>query len=200
MLGYELNLCDLSSEEKEEIKGQIEVYKKMRKVLQFGDYYRTGGSVQNTSFKSFGSGFLTGRMDTSLMRACIVSEDKKDAVGFLINGMVLPNYSHTTFKMAGLKENGIYTFTQTPMKFDVRVMGDLVNTMAPIHVKQDSALHAIIAKFVKLDGEKGTYKVSGGLLNNGGISLPQSFAGTGYGENTRIYADFESRLYFVTED
>lgn len=200
VLGYELNLCDLPSEELEEIKAQIELYKKIRPILQYGDYYRLGGSVQNSSFNSFGAGFLAGRMDTSLLRACVVSEDKSSAVGFLVNGMVLPNYSHTTFKMAGLDDSRAYTFTQIPMKFDVRVMGDLVNTMAPIHVKQDSALHALIAKFVKLDGEKGSYKVSGSLLNNAGVSLPQSFAGTGYGENTRIYCDFESRMYLMTDD
>ena len=58
----------------------------------------------------------------------------------------------------------------------------------------------MVARFVKLDGETEDYRVSGSLLNNAGVSLAQTFAGVGYGENTRIYKDFEARMYFATEE
>ena len=35
------------------------------------------------------------------------------------------------------------------------------------------------------------------LLNHAGIALAQGFAGTGYGENTRLYQDFDARMYFA---
>ena len=44
VLGYECNLGDLPAEQLEEIREQIRLYKKWRKVLQFGTYYR-GGSL-----------------------------------------------------------------------------------------------------------------------------------------------------------
>ena len=39
-LGYELNLSNLSELEKEEVKEQIQRYKKVREVIQFGSFYR----------------------------------------------------------------------------------------------------------------------------------------------------------------
>ncbi|AEM79275.1 alpha-galactosidase [Thermoanaerobacter wiegelii] len=38
--GFELDLAKLSSEEKEEIKKYVEKYKEIRKLVQFGDFYR----------------------------------------------------------------------------------------------------------------------------------------------------------------
>ena len=40
VLGYELNLNDVSSEDIASVKAQIELYKSYRKTLQFGDFYR----------------------------------------------------------------------------------------------------------------------------------------------------------------
>ena len=56
-----------------------------------------------------------------------------------------------------------------------------------------------MAKFKKLDGETEEYVVKGSLLNNAGVNLTQTFAGTGFGENTRLYADFEARMYEICE-
>ena len=200
VFGYELNLCDLSADELKEIETEVEIYKGIRRTMQFGDFYRLGGSVCADSFEGYTAGFLGSRLENALLRACVVSPDKKDAVGILVNGTVRANYSHTGFRFAGLDDKALYHMVNRPRKFDVRVMGDLVNTMAPIHIKQDSALHRMVARFVKLDGETEDYRVSGSLLNNAGVSLAQTFAGVGYGENTRIYKDFEARMYFATEE
>ena len=40
VLGYECNLCDMKKEELEQIKQQVELYKKWRDVLQWGKFYR----------------------------------------------------------------------------------------------------------------------------------------------------------------
>ena len=39
----------------------------------------------------------------------------------------------------------------------IKNFGDLVNTAAPIHVKQDSLVHNVLAKFVTMPGEKEEY-------------------------------------------
>lgn len=39
----------------------------------------------------------------------------------------------------------------------IKNFGDLVNTAAPIHVKQDSLVHNVLAKFVIMPGEKEEY-------------------------------------------
>src|SRR5699024_4140374 len=40
VLGYELDLTQLSTEEKKEIKEQVNFYKQHRQLLQFGTFYR----------------------------------------------------------------------------------------------------------------------------------------------------------------
>jgi alpha-galactosidase len=78
-------------------------------------------------------------------------------------------------------------------------MGDLVNTMAPIHIKQDSLIHNVVSKFVRLDGEVEDYTIMGQVLNKAGVRLSQTYAGTGFGTNTAIYQDFDARVYMVEE-
>ena len=43
----------------------------------------------------------------------------------------------------------------------IKNFGDLVNTAASIHVKQDSLVHNVLAKFVTMPGEKEEYTARG---------------------------------------
>jgi hypothetical protein len=43
----------------------------------------------------------------------------------------------------------------------IKNFGDLVNTAAPIHVKQDSLVRNVLAKFVTMPGEKEEYTARG---------------------------------------
>ncbi|MCQ2506894.1 MAG: alpha-galactosidase [Lachnospiraceae bacterium] len=199
VFGYELNLCDLSSEEKNKIKEQVEFYKKWRHILQWGDFYRLGGKVLEESFEKYSGGFLSAKLDSTLTKNIIVSKDKKNAVGYMVNGLVNPNYAHTYFRLAGLDDDKTYFFRNSETKVDIRSLGSLINYISPIHIKQEGILHNIVAKFMKLDGEKEQYVVSGSLLNNAGIQLSQAYCGSGFAENTRKYADFDSRIYEITE-
>ncbi len=199
VFGYELNLCDLPGDEIKEIKEEVEIYKKWRKTLQFGDFYRLGGRVCEESLNKYSGGFLSARLDTTLTRNIIVSGDKSEAMGYIVNAEIHPNYAHTSFRTAGLDDGRLYHFCNRVVKHDIRRMGDLVNMISPIHIKQDGVLHNLLARFKKLDGETEEYAVSGSLLNNSGINLTQTFAGSGFGENTRLYADFEARMYEICE-
>jgi alpha-galactosidase len=174
VLGYELNLCEVSNEEFEEVKKQIEIYKKWREVFFKGEFYRVN--------------------DKEWM---VVSPDKTKAVAMIWNELCEPNTFYLRLQLAGLDPDKYYHVYNERMKHNIKLFGDLVNQVAPIHVKKDSLLHNTIAKFVKMDGEVEDYILSGRNLMAAGIKLSQGFGGTGYNDKTRLFQDFASRMYFI---
>lgn len=51
--GFELNICNMLSEEKEEIRKQIETFKEYRKIIHYGNYYRLTNPFQNHDYASW---------------------------------------------------------------------------------------------------------------------------------------------------
>ena len=176
VLGYECNLCDMKKEEVEEIKEQISLYKKWREVLQFGRFYR-------------------GRSGNLHEWTC-VSKDQSKAVGMIVQALVEPNSHFEQYFAKGLDADKKYHFYNIERKRHVKPFGDLVNMISPIHIKQDSLVHNIVDKFVKMPGEIEDYTTFGDVLMRG-VKLKGAFAGTGYDENTRLFRDFASRMYFI---
>jgi alpha-galactosidase len=174
--GYEMNLGELTGEEFSEVKRQVEAQKKWRDVYFNGDFY-----VIN---------------DNQWM---VVSEDKKKAIAVIFNKLVNPNDFFFNLKTEGLADDKIYHMYNEPLKHNIKEFGDLVNMVSPIRVKKDSLIHNVLAKVIKMDGEKEDYVVSGALLNKAGIRLTQAFGGTGYNSETRKFQDFESRIYYIEE-
>ena len=193
VLGYECNLAEMPKEDLQEIKAQIEIYKKWRETLFFGQWYRTGGSLVGDMAQA------DQTPNRNLVEWQIVAPNQTKAVAMMLQETVKSHTSHLKLRVTGLDEKKIYHVTGRTQKINILRFGGLVNMIAPIHIKQDSLMHNAIAKFVKLDGEKEDYTVSGSLLDSAGIELAQSFAGTGLGENTRVYQDFDARLYFMEE-
>ncbi|MBQ9887541.1 MAG: alpha-galactosidase [Lachnospiraceae bacterium] len=176
-LGYECDLRDLKSEEKLKIIGQINVYKKWRDVFQSGQFYRIkSGNTYEWLY---------------------VSKDKKRAVGLLVQKLVKPNTQYERFVAKGLDPDMRYRFYVIPERVDIKQFGSLVNTLAPIHVKQDSFVHNVIARAVKMSGEMEEYNATGDLLMSAGVALKQAFSGTGFNDNVRVFGDFASRMYFI---
>ena len=178
VLGYECNLCDMKKEEVDEIKEQISLYKKWREVLQFGRFYR-------------------GRSGNLHEWTC-VSRDQSKAVGMIVQALVEPNSHFEQYFAKGLDADKKYHFYNIERKRHVKPFGDLVNMIAPVHVKYDSLLHRTIDKFVKMPGEVEDYTTFGDVLMSG-VKLNSAFGGTGYDEHTRYFQDFESRMYFMEE-
>ena len=176
--GYECNLSDMKKEEAAEIKEQIALYKQWREVLQFGTFYR-------------------GRSDNLYEWTC-VSEDKSKAVGMIVQKLVEPNTHFEQYFVKGLDEEKKYHFYNIERKRSVKPFGDLVNMIAPVHIKYDSLVHKAVDKFVKMPGEVEDYTTYGDVLMSG-VKLHSAFGGTGYDENTRFFQDFESRMYFIEE-
>ena len=176
--GYECNLCDMKKEEVEEIKQQIALYKQWREVLQFGTFYR-------------------GRSDNLYEWTC-VSKDQSKAIGMIVQKLVEPNTHFEQYFAKGLNPDKKYHFYNIERKRNVKPFGDLVNMIAPVHIKYDSLVHKAIDKFVKMPGEVEDYTTYGDVLMSG-IKLTSAFGGTGYDEHTRYFQDFESRMYFIEE-
>ena len=60
---------------------------------------------------------------------------------------------YANYHAKGLSEEIRYHYYNRKLKYNVKEFGDLVNTVAPIHIRQDSLVHNMVAKFVKMDGE-----------------------------------------------
>lgn len=173
VLGYELHLGEINNEDFSAVQSQTALYKKWRDVFFFGDFYR----VTPTEWM-------------------VVSPDRRRAVAVTWNVHAEPNSFYLKLKCAGLDPKLTYHVSNIPMKHNLKQFGDLVNQVAPIHIKKDSLVHNTIAHFVKMDGETEDYTMSGAALIASGIKLCQAFGGTGYNNETRLYQDFASRMYF----
>ncbi len=177
ILGYELNLADLSRSDLNKIKEQILIYKEWREVLQKGYFYR--GIYENTH------------------EWTCVSEDQKKAVSMMFRELAVPNQTHTVFHPRGLDKKTMYSVFNIKTDLDIRQFGDLINTASPVHIRQGSQLHNILSKFVKMPGEQEDFLIPGAVLMRAGVTLSPAYAGTGFNEKTRCFPDFSSRLYFM---
>ena len=189
LLGYECNLCEMKKEELDAIRTQISNYKEWREVFQFGTFYR--GRTFDGEISALRNG------DGNFTEWTCVSKDKSRAVGAIVQKMVVPNTAYQYYQAKGLESHQKYHFYNQALKYNIKNFGGLVNMIAPIHIKQDSVIHNVAAKLVKLDGEIEEYHVYGGVLMHNGVRLKQAFAGTGYNNETRYFQDFDSRMYFM---
>ncbi|MBC2580453.1 alpha-galactosidase [Clostridium sp. DJ247] len=89
--GYELDLSKLSQEEKDTIKDQVKMYKEIRDIIQYGDFYRLLSPFDGD--------------DTAWM---FVSQDKKEAQVFYFKVLAEPNEILKILKLKGLNPNLTY--------------------------------------------------------------------------------------------
>lgn len=89
--GYELDLTALSSEEKQQLKSQVESYRKDSDLVLCGDVYR-----------------LSDAKKDNLWAVCQVSKDKKKARLVGLHGLILENARGTLLKIEGLRDDFDY--------------------------------------------------------------------------------------------
>lgn len=103
--GYELDLNELSSAEKDEIREQITQYRKFAKLIQQGLYYRlTNPQTANEGAWEF------------------VSEDRREA---LVQAVSIKKHANMTvdyIKVRGLEENTIYRETESGKLYNSTVL------------------------------------------------------------------------------
>ncbi|MCR4781433.1 MAG: alpha-galactosidase [Lachnospiraceae bacterium] len=179
-MGVECNLLDMSQSELNDLKNEIDIYKKYRETFQNGKFYR-------------------GRRG-NLLEWTVVRQDKQVAVGVIAEKLTHANNPHLTFFPKGLDPDTKYHFFNIPKDVSIKDFGDLINTVGlPIHIKQNSLVYNMIDKFRHIDGEReDTYKY-GNALMKAGQRLTQGYIGTGV-DNVRVFKGGDSRLYFMEAD
>ena len=89
--GYELDLTKITEKEKELIKEQIKVYKEIRNIVQFGDFYR-----------------ILSPFECNETAWNIVSEDKEEFVGMYFKILSEPGTAIKILKFKGLNPDYYY--------------------------------------------------------------------------------------------
>ena len=94
--GYELNLGKLSEEEKEEIRSQVEEYRKFAPLIQTGLYYRLSDPVKE-----------------EYAAWAFISEDQKEVLLNVVMQEIHGNMTVNYVKLQGLKGSVVYRDTET---------------------------------------------------------------------------------------
>ena len=89
--GYELDITKLSSEEKLELKEQINLYKEIRETIQFGTLYR-----------------LKSPFKDSEVAWMFISEDENEVVVSYVRPLALVNENFRSLKLTALDKNSKY--------------------------------------------------------------------------------------------
>ncbi|MBD1380316.1 alpha-galactosidase [Metabacillus arenae] len=84
-LGYELDLSKLTEKEKEVVKKQVSTYKEIRKLIQFGDFYRLISPFENNE-----------------AAWAFINKDKDEAIVFYFRLLSEANSPFESFKVKGL--------------------------------------------------------------------------------------------------
>ena len=180
LLGYELDLCALSAQEKAEIAQQVAFYKEHRALLQFGQFYRAC-QTQNECFWM------------------VVSAEREEALGVHFVRHNLPNQGMALLRAVGLAEEKIYTMTGSAEEAKLHQFGSLVNMISPVRLRPGSAVHTIADRVVKFPEKAVEISASGQMFLSAGFYPHQQFSGTGYVEGTRVMQDWDSRIYHWKE-
>lgn len=165
LLGYELNLDNLSDFEKQEIQQQILHYKQMRKWLISASFYR---------IRSGQNGYY------SLLA---VSKSKKEA-----SIMTFQEIYRTGRPMYVLRTRGLNPDWSYHMKS--RFCFTEAKPMRGRMVQQST-----FASTVQIPRETEDYILYGNFLNETGIRLKSDFIGHNLDEDTRYYPDYATRMY-----
>lgn len=180
LLGYELDLTALTPFDKNVIKKQIEYYKKYRKLLQFGNFYR-----------------LSSPFDKNISCWMVVSDDQKEAIVGYYQTLQHPSPGFEQIKLKGLSEDLVYEIESRPISFNIRMFGNLINKLSPVKIRNNGIVHTLISNRYEMAAEKETHEAFGDELMYSGLRLKHQFIGTGYNDETRLIGDFGSRLYHL---
>ena len=172
-LGYELDLKHLLPVEMQEIKGQIEFYKKYREIFQFGDFRR----LKNGWQVSAGGTVLAG-VFRRLVHAA-------------------PPYEQLRLK--GLDPDRRYRLRTREQKLRVGQFGSLVKHVAPVNLNPNGTVLRTADRIYAMDDGAQGCRASGRAFMSG-IMLQPLFRGTGYDTNQRTQGDFGSNLYLIEEE
>lgn len=180
VLGYELDLTQLTLAEKKIIQRQVEWYKQHRTLLQFGTLRKHQTQNGNIVWT-------------------VQNEQATEMMVLLYQPLQAPNTASDILKLVGLNDEALYTIHSRKQAISIKQFGSLVNQVSPISISEGGVLQSVIDKVYTLESEEEEYLAYGDLLQYAGIKLKQQFVATGYTNDTRVMGDFSSRLYYVQQ-
>ncbi|MCR5676138.1 MAG: alpha-galactosidase [Lachnospiraceae bacterium] len=178
-LGYECDPCDLSAEERKAIREQIVWYKEWRGVFFTGEVYRLEGDA-----------------------IAVVSGDPSDgrAAVLLLQRENRPNRPFLQLRMSGLAPEKVYHVTNEAVPVRMSDFGSLANMVSPVHVREGGLVQALGDRFYHMPSDIEDQKLPGSALCTAGIRLLPNYAGTGFGEGTRMFRTSDARLLLFTPE
>lgn len=180
LLGYEMDLSQLSTQESEVIRNQIAFYKVHRSLLQYGEFFR---------FKTIA--------DNNQAIWVVSAPDRTEMLALFFQTLNIPNPPIDILRIPIADPDLTYAVTPRRERIDLKSFGTLVNMVSPIRIKNDGNLQRLVDETVHLENELEYYIVNGDVLAYRGIVLNQQFGGTGYDKETRVLGDFGSRIYHL---
>ncbi len=178
LLGYELDVTQLSRFDRAAVKKQIEYYKQHRKLLQYGEFTRIGDVFTD-----------------NIINWQITSEDKSEAMlGYFID-RVIPNPANEVIKFKNLDEEKDYELAIRPQVISIKQVGEIINQPLPKKLDMDDGkLYDFLCNTIKLKNEKESFTAGGDSLMYSGFRPQQR----GFNlSNARMLFDNDSRMYYV---
>lgn len=199
-LGYELNLKDASNEDIGAIQIQIERYKEAADIILSGDFYRTRcfGMEYPEVLSSVKASALTAA--DNYLEFNVVSKDRHKSIALFMQRLSIPNYTYAKLTPKGLEEDRIYRVFNYASKINIKVFGDLINTASPVHIKNESHTQEILSRFYKMNGEELNVSAYGNMIMSCGIQQKPAFGATGFNDEVRLMRDFDSRVYYISDE
>lgn len=178
LLGYELDLTELTRAERQVIKRQITYYKAHRRLFQFGRFHRL-----KSPFTEAGCGFMS------------VSPSQEEAMLGWFQALTFPNGPFEKLPVKGLDPTRTYHITNRPQFFNLGMFGRLVRHALPIRLNANGIWFHWLKNRYLMPIESESQSVSGNQLLATGFCPKQRFIGTGYHDKIRLMGDFGSRIY-----
>ena len=178
VLGYELDLSELTPAEMRQIKKQIEFYKSNRRIFQYGKLEKV--KLKNSdeiSWQIMKDGTTMAGLYQKYKTAC--------------PGRDRLNVPH-------LDEDKLYTIESNEQYLRISRFGGLIKHITPVHLKPDGFILRTANKYFAMKDGAESYTASGAALREG-INLAMQYEGSGYDPNLRILGDFGSSLYIIKE-
>lgn len=181
LLGYELDLTELTPFETKTIKAQIAYYKEHRRLFQFGEFFRLR-SVKDSNYTVW----------------MVSNKDRSEAILGYFQKQALPNPGFDFIEIKGLA-SGTYEIRNREQFVNIRTFGNMVNRALPFKLRMNSTIHNFIANRYLFPIEKTVKILSSDQLEHCSFVLPHKFTGTDHGEKDMILEDYGSRLYHLKQ-
>jgi len=182
VLGYELDLSQLTPFDEKIIKKQISFYKEHRQLLQYGRFVRLK-SVYHTNYTIW----------------MVINEDHSKAILGYFQKLNKPNPGFESISVKGLKE-GSYNISNREQYLNVRTFGTLISHALPIKLKVNHFLHNLVANRYLFKADEFNKVLTSNQLEHTELILNHTFTGTGQNDKVMMLEDFGSRLFIIEEE